>query len=322
MLLSPQSATQISPKRQSRLGDPAADCLTSHLESSEIQSDKTVDGTNAAADQQRRVDARFLAESSYWKEVYEREGVYEAIYQQRRDVVLALFDRLKVPTHSSLLEIGCGAGLTTVALARRGYVVHAIDTVNAMLGLTRQLALKAGVDQHVITSASDVCRLAFPNDTFSVVLAIGLTPWLHTLRDSLREIARVLRPGGYVIISADHRWRLNYMLDPRRFPGLAGIRWKVRDFLEGCGLRESDPARPHVHMYSSKEFDAQLRAAGLEKQEARSLGFGPFTFFNRRVLPESLGMKVHYKLQRLADRGFPLLRSAGSQYVVLARNVG
>jgi hypothetical protein len=49
------------------------------------------------------------------------------------------------------------------------------------------------------------------------------------------------------------------------------------------------------------------------------LGFGPFTFMGRHVCPESVGVPLHLRLQRRADRGWPVLRSTGSQQLVLAR---
>jgi hypothetical protein len=49
------------------------------------------------------------------------------------------------------------------------------------------------------------------------------------------------------------------------------------------------------------------------------LGFGPFSFLGRTLLPDPLGIRLHHRLQALADRGVAGLRSTGSQYVVLAR---
>jgi len=51
------------------------------------------------------------------------------------------------------------------------------------------------------------------------------------------------------------------------------------------------------------------------------LGFGPFWLLNR-LLPQAFGVKLHRALQGLADRGVPVLRSAGAQYITLSRKVG
>ncbi len=275
-----------------------------------------------AAGQQKLVDARFEASAARWKEIYYGEGVYEAIHQQRRAVVLALVDKLALSPESHILEIGCGAGLTTVALAQRGYVVEAVDTVRAMIDLTRQLAIDASVGQRVRASVGDAHHLAFPDNAFSLVLAMGVTPYLHSLNKAIQEMSRVIKPEAFLIVNADNRWRVNHVLDPRRFPSLGPARWKVREILERFGLRKPRPQRPRPHMYSIKEFDAFLSAAGLEKLDGMTLGFGPFSFLNYKLLPDSVGIRMHYKLQGLADQGVPLIRAAGAQYIVLAKKSG
>jgi hypothetical protein len=74
-----------------------------------------------------------------------------------------------------------------------------------------------------------------------------------------------------------------------------------------------------AHACSPRHFDQLLRAAGLAKLQSFTLGFGPFSLLSREVVPEPLGLKLHSKLQSLADSGFPLIRACGTQYIVLAR---
>jgi hypothetical protein len=62
-----------------------------------------------------------------------------------------------------------------------------------------------------------------------------------------------------------------------------------------------------------------LAEAGLEKVESRTVGFGPLSFLGLKLLPDSLSVSLHGRLQRLADRGVPGLRSGGMNYVVIAR---
>jgi SAM-dependent methyltransferase len=275
-------------------------------------------GPSLSAEQQKLVDAHFQASATYWTELYQREDLYATIHRQRRGVVLALLAKLALPPESRILEIGCGSGTTTVALAQRGYHVDAVDTVNAMLDLTRQLAVDTGVGDRVMTGSEDVHDLAFPDNVFELAVAMGVVPYLHSPAKAVQEMARVLRPGGYLIVNADNRWRLNYVLDPRRFPAFAAFRWKLRDAMEGFGLLKPLP-RPRARMHSIKEFDALLSVVGLEKLEAMTLGFGSFSFFNRRLFPDPWEVKAHQRLQSLADRGFPLIRSTGAQYIVLAK---
>jgi ubiquinone/menaquinone biosynthesis C-methylase UbiE len=273
----------------------------------------------AAMEKQKQIDAYFEASAAYWKGIYESGDVDAAIYRERRSVVLALVQKLALSTEFPILEIGCGAGLTSVALARNGYKVEAVDSVDAMIKLTRQHAQEASVGDRVITSVGDVHDLAFPDNTFSLALMIGVAPWLHSLDKAVREVTRALRPGGYLVATADNWWRLDHWLDPRYFPPLRPTRKKVRSVLERLGLLK--PTRPTNHRHSIREFDACLAAAGLEKVEGRTVGFGPFSFLGYKLLPNSYGVRMQHWLQNLANRRVPFIRSAGIHYVVLARKV-
>jgi SAM-dependent methyltransferase len=281
---------------------------------------KKVTDSGLGMEQQKSINAYFEAEAPYWKEVYELGDVWSTTYKERRSVVLELVQQLQVSTEWPTLEIGCGAGLTSVALARNGYAVEAIDSVDAMIKVTQQHAEDAGVGHRVTTSIGDVHDLAFANDMFSLVLMIGVAPWLHSLDKSLHEVARVLRPEGYLIATADNWWRADHWIDPLHFPPLRPIRRGVWRVLERFSLLKPERG-PRNHHHSIRKFDAYLAAAGLEKVEGKMVGFGPFSFLGCKLLPDSSGVRVHHCLQKLANRGVPVVRSMGTQYIVVARKV-
>jgi SAM-dependent methyltransferase len=268
-------------------------------------------------DHQNCLNAHFEASSAYWTDIYEFGDVDGTIYRQRRSVVLALAQKLALPAESPILEIGCGSGMTSVQLAREGYTIQAVDSVGAMIKRTRQHAEEACVGDRVITSMRDVYDLGYADNTFDLVLKIGVAPWLYSLEKAVREVVRVLRPGGYLITTADNWWRLHRWLDPRYLPLLAPMRRQVRNVLERLAL--IGPPGVSAHLHSIRAFDHRLSAAGLTKIEGRTVGFGPFSFLGCKLLPDSLGVKVHHRLQDLADRGVPILRSMGTHYIVLAR---
>jgi len=270
-----------------------------------------------AADHQNCLDAHFEESSAYWTDIYALEDVDGTIYRERRSVVLALAQRLGLPAESRILEVGCGSGLTSVELALQGYTIEAVDSVDAMIQRTRQHAGKAGVGDRIITSVRSVYDLRYPDSSFDLVLKIGVAPWLYSLDKALREVVRVVRPGGYLIATADNWWRLNHWLDPRYWPPLQPVRRRVRNVLERCGL--VGPRGASARFHSTREFDSCLLAAGLKKIAGRTVGFGPFSFLGWKFLSDSRGVRVHRSLQELANRGAPVLRSMGTHYIVLAR---
>jgi SAM-dependent methyltransferase len=264
---------------------------------------------------QNPVPAFFRSTLSYWSELYDGKDAYRRTYVERKDAVLEMVDRLALPPHSRILDIGCGPGLITLALAQRGYRVAAADLVFDMVRAAVGLTTGASVDCRVTPSVGDVRRLPFSDESFDLVLAIGVTEWLPNLRHALREIARVVKRGGFVIVSADNRWTLHGFLDPLLNP-IAGL---IKEILLSVLYRvRRRVSRVRAKMYSIHELDLAVSAAGLEKLVGRTLGFEPFSFLRRPIMPDLASLRVHQALQRLADRQVPIVKSAGRVYLLLA----
>ncbi len=270
-------------------------------------------------DQQIRADRYFGSESAYWKAIYTDADLMSRIYQLRRTVVLQMVDDLRLPPSARILEVGCGAGLTSVELARRGFAVDAIDTVPEMLDLTRHHAREANLAEKIRVEKGDVYDLGFPDGTFDLVIAMGVIPWLHLPQAAIREMARVTRAGGALLFTADNKWRLNHVLDPRFSPVFNPVKRLLKKSLELTGLRRSRSGGARVYMYSVRQVNSMVAQEHLKHMNGVTLGFGPFSFLNQRLFPDVSGVHIHRILQKAADRGLPGIRSAGSHYVVLAQ---
>jgi len=270
--------------------------------------------TKDMAGHQCLVDVFFHQQASYWAELYEREGIQEAIHQERLRAALAMVDTLQLLPEARVLDVGGGAGYATVALASRGFMVDALDPLRVMVDTTRNRAIEAGVNSRVATRIGDVHAIPSSDDAFELVLALGVLPWLPEASKPLREMARVIRPGGHLIVSVDNLWQLRHFLDPLRSPLLGRPRRLMGDILRAWGWL---PPRVRSQLTSLRTFRQLLAAEGFEELHGVALGFGPFTFFNREILPRSASLKLQHWLQSLANRGSPILRSHGSQHLVL-----
>jgi len=264
-------------------------------------------------EQQHNVNDYFARKASAWRQLYDQGDVKAITYQHRRDWILAEAARLRLPTGSPVLEIGCGAGFVSVGLAKMGCAVEAIDSVPAMLNQTRMLARQEHVDAHVRTLTAESFRLPFKDESFSLVLAVGVIPWLLECGPTVSEVRRVLRTSGVFIGTADNRRRLNHLADPLEW-ARAGLR-----FIRSRAHRRLRGASPSVNMLTISEMDQQLAHSGLVKQHGVTFGFGPFTLLGRTLLPNSLGLSLQHRLNALAQRGAPVLRSTGSQYIFVAQ---
>jgi ubiquinone/menaquinone biosynthesis C-methylase UbiE len=263
--------------------------------------------------QQKSVDKYFKAAAKEWDEIYELDTLYARIYQERARIVLSMAENVALPPEARVLEVGCGAGLATVALAERGYAVEAVDTVRDMLLTTKARAVRAAVAHRIRVVQASADHLPYFDNQFSLVLAIGVLPWLACIRKAMMEFIRVTRPGGCLIVTIDHKWRLHELLDPRLHPIHSPLRHYLRDTWRL-------PVKvPPTQRCSRRQFDSMIGELRCTKVDAKMLGFGPFSFFGHTLLSESLNIKINEFLQSCADRQLPIIRSTAVQYITLLR---
>jgi len=96
----------------------------------------------------------------------------------------------------TLLDLGCGAGETSVYFALRGAKVTASDIAENFLRVVNRLADRYGVSLN--TLAADAGNLPFKDNTYDFVFCNGVLHHVH-LESAASEIHRVLKPGGKAI---------------------------------------------------------------------------------------------------------------------------
>lgn len=275
-------------------------------------------GDGAPLPDPRIVRDRFEKLVEHWDEMYERRDVVAAARQERERQALAWVDALALPAGTRALELGCGAGRVTAALAQRGFLVSAVDVADGMLECTRRRAADHGVAARVQLARTRAETLPFCSGSFAVVVALGVLPWMPSPGDAIREVVRVLEPGGAFITSMGNSRNIAIWLDPRRSPLSAPLRAGGRRLLRAVGRPWRSPVEDLSLTFPRSAFRQMLEHEGLRTEAMVALGFGPFTFFDHPVLPESVALRANAVLQRLASRGAPLVRSAGEQFLALA----
>lgn len=112
-----------------------------------------------------------------------------------------------------ILELGCGAAAAARWLATAGAHPVALDLSAGMLRHAAQAAERTGVRVPLVQA--DALALPFGDGAFdSVCTAFGAIPFVDDSAGAMREVARVLRPGGRWVFSVTHPMRWIFLDDP------------------------------------------------------------------------------------------------------------
>lgn len=156
-----------------------------------------------------------------------------------RHEMATIFRLLALQPGERLLDIGAGAGRYAAAAVRYGVDVVGVDASEAMVDVARQRT--AGLPVQFMHA--DAARLPFPTASFDVALAVTMLCFVADPFAVLCEAARVLRPGGRLVLGELNRWSL----------------WALQRRLKGL-------VRPTIyrtaHFHSIRELSAMLMAAG------------------------------------------------------------
>jgi len=136
---------------------------------------------------------------------------------------------------------------------------------------------------------------------------------------SLAEMARVLKPGGFLLVTAGNRSGFNQVLDPWLCPALQPAKKLARAILRRPRRAPLDLTEPPKRLGSLRELEGWLSSAGLAKVKAKTVGFPPVTFRCAPVFRERVSTWLNSSLQWLADHGVPGVRWSGMDYLVLAQ---
>ena len=124
----------------------------------------------------------------------------------RESTIRSAIRALELPPGSRGLDAGCGIGSNTLLLAEEvgpGCHVIGLDLSSEFLIVAKEIAKKSGISEQISFQEGDMNQLPFDKDSFDWVWSadcVGYAP-LETL-PLIKELARVVKPGGSVAILA------------------------------------------------------------------------------------------------------------------------
>src|SRR6185436_7695380 len=171
-----------------------------------------------------------------------------------------------------LLEIGCGMGTDLLQFARGGAQCTGIDLTPRSVEITRHRFRLYGADGNFMISDGE--RLPFRTESFDVVYSNGVLHHTPDTAAAIRQVHRVLRPGGTAKVMLYHRHSLNYWVEIVLRRGVFGgefLRGRSAEEIMSRVIEFSDhDARPLVKVYSRKqacELFSQFRDVVVEVEQ-------------------------------------------------------
>jgi SAM-dependent methyltransferase len=226
-------------------------------------------------------------------------------FQAQLEIVLTMLDG----ESGRILDIGCAAGGEIPMLQSRGFSVVGIDLSPEMLRFAHR---RFGATHDVLFCRADIERLPFASESMDDVVCLGVLEYLPDYGAALREIGRVLRPGGLAILAIPSRISLYNISDQIVNHTLRPI-VRLAKRLVGRKPRVQGGKTLGRNLCVPWKFRAHLRQHGFSPEHSR--------YSNFFVYPLDRFPKVHVAVAEALEplASIPLVRNAASVYLVSAR---
>jgi 2-polyprenyl-6-hydroxyphenyl methylase/3-demethylubiquinone-9 3-methyltransferase len=182
-----------------------------------------------------------------------------------RDRLIGHFGRraegLRVLAGLKVLDIGCGGGLVTEPLARLGAIATGIDPAPENIAAARRHAEPQGLAIDYRAARAEV--LAAAGESFDAVVCLEVVEHVPDQRAFIALTARLVRPGGMLVLSTINRTLKSYAL------AIVGAEYVLRWL--PVGTHQWD------RFVTREEMDAHLAAAGLARPQYAGLLYSPFS---------------------------------------------
>jgi 2-polyprenyl-6-hydroxyphenyl methylase/3-demethylubiquinone-9 3-methyltransferase len=194
--------------------------------------------------------------------------------------------KARVGEGAAVLDVGCGGGFSTNALAQAGYRVQGLDASAESL----QVAKRHDVTGTAAYVLGDAELLPFPDRSFDAVCALDLLEHVERPASVVREAARVLRPGGLFFFHTFNRNPLAWLIV------IKGVEWFVRN----------TPPDMHVlHLFlKPEELAAMCGTAGLQICELHGTRPRLTRSFFRMLLTRSVPDDFEFRFCRSTRLGY------------------
>lgn len=133
----------------------------------------------------------------------------EAFCEQEFDYVGKI---LNAPKDSIILDAGCGDCAHSIRLAKRGFLVEAVDVSEIVLELARENIKTRGFEDRIHIQHGSLLALPYEDGAFNYALCCGVLMHIPDVDKAIAELARVLRSGGTLVVSEANMYSLEAII--------------------------------------------------------------------------------------------------------------
>jgi SAM-dependent methyltransferase len=189
------------------------------------------------------------------------------LYGPRHDYREALILRRLLPAlpGPEVLNAGAGAGTLTLKLVDAGLRVTSVDASPELCDWVRAALRARGAEAGNPVLRGDAARMALPDAAFDAAVSAEVLEHLDDDAAALAELARVLRPGGLLLVTVP--------ANPYRYD------W-------------TDRWAGHRRRYDAAALEARMRAAGFAEVRVQGWGFPLTGLYHRQVYRRALRRRL------------------------------
>jgi len=192
-----------------------------------------------AGDLQRLAEVRRERERAaldYFSRNAETWDKLRSLHVDDAEVERVLLDLMPSRGAHSLLDIGTGTGRMLELFGPRVDYAEGIDRSHDMLAVARANLQQSGLDNCTVRQA-DIYQLPFPDGSFDAVTANQVLHYLDLPAQAIDEAARVLKPGGWMLIVDFAPHELDSLREEHAHRRLGFASDEVKKWLDKSGLR-------------------------------------------------------------------------------------
>jgi ArsR family transcriptional regulator len=183
----------------------------------------------AVAEERRESAARYFRENA------EKWDAVRSLYVDEAEVERVLLGLVDVPEGAELIDVGTGTGRMLSVLAPRMRHAVGVDLSREMLSVARANLERGGLRNCVVRQA-DMYNLPFPPASFDIATIHQVLHFADRPADVVAEAARVLKPGGQMLIVDFAPHDLEYLREEHAHRRLGFSDGQVRDWCKGAKL--------------------------------------------------------------------------------------